>query len=78
MHDLPSKCETNELQDKSIENEGKENDSDTTDTKEDTKFYTSTPKKTFPCEDCRIGSKCVDCIVLHTLGRHGVVREIFQ
>ena len=49
--DLPCKCETDELKDESIENDGKENDFDTTDTKEDTKFYTSTPKKTCPCED---------------------------
>jgi hypothetical protein len=47
------------------------------DTIEDTLFCTSTPKRSFPCEDCDIGSECVDCFVLHVLGRHGLRRAAF-
>ena len=38
-------------------------------------FYTSTPRK---CEECLDKSKCVDCIVKHMLGRHGVARAMFS
>ena len=41
-------------------------------------FYSSTPKKTYPCEECEIGSECVDCFVLHVLGRHTIARLAFS
>ena len=38
-------------------------------------FYTSTPRK---CEECMDKSQCVECIVIHTLGQHGVARVLFS
>ena len=38
-------------------------------------FYTSTPRK---CEECLDKSKCVDCLVEHILGQHGVARILFS
>ena len=35
-----------------------------------TSFHTSTPKS-INCDECKDWSECVDCIVRHTLGRHG-------
>ena len=40
-------------------------------------FYASTPKKSYPCEQCEKGSECVDCFVVHILGRHGIARASF-
>ena len=40
-------------------------------------FHASTPKKSYPCEECEIGSECVDCFVLHMLGRHEIARLAF-
>ena len=40
-------------------------------------FHASTPKKTYPCEECEIGSECVDCFVVHMLGRHTIARLAF-
>ena len=41
-------------------------------------FYTSTPKKTLPCEECLDKSECVDCLVNHILGKHEVARLMFS
>ena len=41
-------------------------------------FVTSTPKKTFPCEECVKGFECTDCIVIHMLGMHGVAKATFH
>ena len=41
-------------------------------------FHASTPKKSYPCEECEVGSECLDCFVLHMLGRHGVARAVFS
>ena len=38
-------------------------------------FFTSTPRK---CEECEDMSQCIDCIVKHVLGRHGVARAMFS
>ena len=54
LHDLPSKCETDELKDISIENEGTDNHSDTTDIKKDNKCYTSTQRKSFLVKIARL------------------------
>ena len=40
-------------------------------------FHASTPKKSYPCDQCEIGSECVDCFVVHILGRHGIARASF-
>ena len=41
-------------------------------------FYTSTPKKTLPCDECLDKSECVDCLVNHILGKHEVARLMFS
>ena len=40
-------------------------------------FHASTPKKTYPCEQCEKGSECMDCFVVHILGRHDIARAAF-
>ena len=40
-------------------------------------FLASTPKKSYPCEECEIGSECVDCFVLHMLGCYEIARLAF-
>ena len=42
-------------------------------------FYTSTPRKPFDdCTECMEISKCTDCIVKHTLGRHACAKLMFS
>ena len=41
-------------------------------------FHASTPKKSYPCEECEVGSECVDCFVLHILGKHEIARLEFS
>jgi hypothetical protein len=62
-----------------IENEVFESqfETKTFNTTEDTLFFTSTSNRSSPFEDCEIGSECVDCIVLHMLGRHVLRRAAF-
>ena len=36
-------------------------------------FHAYTPRKTYPCKQC----ECVDCFVMHMLGRHRIARAPF-
>ena len=40
-------------------------------------FHASTPKKSYPCEQCEIGSECMDCFVVHILKMHGIAKASF-
>ena len=41
-------------------------------------FFSSTPKKFTGCEECFDKSQCVDCIIMHMLGRQVVARALFD
>jgi len=59
------------------DNEEQNTEETRSDNAENSNFYFSTPRKTFPCEECEKGSECTDCIAVHMLGMHGIAKATF-
>ena len=68
--------ETNDTE--SLDSKEEHNTKETrSDISENSNFYSSTPRKTFPCEECAKGSECTDCIAVHMLDMDGIAKATF-